>query len=148
MFCIKCQKVGFSKPARRYCAKKMFHNLIKSEIPRRAQICRKLRPKFAQKLPVFPFRTSEEGCAKVSQLYREFESKFRTTLCKYPFSIAPFFWQTRVYPYPLGAGSARPNPKMSAPDPENPFIFRVFPAQRGIETMVSDHGLGRGQTMG
>ena len=29
-----------------------------------------------------------------------------------------------------------------------PFISRVFCAQRGIETMVSDHGLGRGQTMG
>ena len=30
-------------------------------------------------------------------------------------------------PHPLGAGSARPNPKMGAP---------------GIETMVSDHGVG------
>ena len=28
------------------------------------------------------------------------------------------------------------------------YISRVFCAQRGIETMVSDHGLGRGQTMG
>ena len=28
------------------------------------------------------------------------------------------------------------------------FISRVFCAQRGIETMVSDHGLGRGPTMG
>ena len=55
--------------------------------------------------------------------------------------------QTSVYPYPLGAGSARPNPKMGAPDPE-PFISRAFCAERGIETMVSDHGLGRGQTMG
>ena len=56
--------------------------------------------------------------------------------------------QTRVYPYPLGAGSARPNPKMGAPDPENPFISRVFLCSEGIETMVSDHGLGRGRTMG
>ena len=55
--------------------------------------------------------------------------------------------QNRVYPYPLGAGSARPNPKIGAPDPENP-LFRVFCSQRGIETMVSGHGLGRGQTMG
>ena len=39
--------------------------------------------------------------------------------------------QTGVYPYPLGAGSARPNPKMGAPDPEKPFISRVFCAQRG-----------------
>ena len=30
--------------------------------------------------------------------------------------------------------------------PRKPFISRVFCAQRGIETMVSDHGLGRGQT--
>ena len=28
--------------------------------------------------------------------------------------------QTRVYPYPSGAGSARPNPKMGVLDPENP----------------------------
>ena len=56
--------------------------------------------------------------------------------------------QTRVYPYPLVAGSARPNPKMGAPEHRKPFISRVFCAQRGSETMVSDHGLGRGQTMG
>ena len=36
------------------------------------------------------FRTSEEGCAKLSQIYREFESRFRTILCKYPFSNARF----------------------------------------------------------
>ena len=30
--------------------------------------------------------------------------------------------QTRVYPHPLGAGSARPNPKMGAPDPENLYF--------------------------
>ena len=29
-----------------------------------------------------------------------------------------------------------------------PSIHRVYSAQRGIGTMVSDHGLGRGQTMG
>ena len=34
------------------------------------------------------------------------------------------------------------------PKPRKPFISRVFCAQIGIETMVSDHGLGRGQTMG
>ena len=27
-------------------------------------------------------------------------------------------------------------------------MHRVYGAQRGIETMVEDHGLGRGQTMG
>ena len=54
--------------------------------------------------------------------------------------------QTRVYPYPLAAESARPNPAMGAPDPANPLL--VFCAQRGMQTMVSDHGVGRGQTMG
>ena len=58
------------------------------------------------------------------------------------------FQQTRVYPYPLGAGSARPNPKMGAPDPEDP-LFLGFPVLRGrvrpwSQTMVSDRGLGRG----
>ena len=54
----------------------------------------------------------------------------------------------RVCPFPLRAGSARPNPEMGAPDPENPLFLGVFCAQKGIETMVSDHGLNRGQTMG
>ena len=54
--------------------------------------------------------------------------------------------QTRVYPFAFGAGSARPNPRNGAPQTENPH--RVYRAQRGIGTMVSDHGLGRGQTMG
>ena len=57
--------------------------------------------------------------------------------------------QTRVYPYPLVAGSARPNPKMGAPDPENP-LFVGFSVLRGglrpwSQTMVSegpDHGVG------
>ena len=64
------------------------------------------------------------------------------TLRKAPFSVVQ---QTGVYPYPLGAGSARPNPKDGAPDTENPFVHRIYCAQRGMETMVSDHGLGRGQ---
>ena len=40
--------------------------------------------------------------------------------------------QTRVYPYPLGAGagSARPNPKMGAAEPENP-LFLGFSVIRG-----------------
>ena len=50
--------------------------------------------------------------------------------------------QTSVYPYPLVAGSARPNPKMGAPDPENP-LFLGFSVLRGgprpwSETMVSE----------
>ena len=41
-----------------------------------------------------------------------------------------FLQQKRVYPIPLGAGSARPNPKMGAPDPENP-LFLGFSVLRG-----------------
>ena len=60
------------------------------------------------------------------------------------------FQQTGVCPYPLGAGSARPNPKKGRAGARDrkPFIHRVYSAQRGIGTMVSDHGLWRGQTMG
>ena len=60
--------------------------------------------------------------------------------------------QTRVYPYPLGAGSARPNPKMGAPDPENP-LFLGFSVLRGrlrpwSQTMVSEGARpwGRGRS--
>ena len=55
----------------------------------------------------------------------------------------PRVQQTRVYPYPLVTGSARANPKVGAPDPENP-LFLGFSVLRGDR----DHGLGRGQTMG
>ena len=40
-------------------------------------------------------------------------------------------------PLPLGRGVCETKPR-------KPLISRVFCAQRGIETMVSDHGLGRG----
>ena len=50
--------------------------------------------------------------------------------------------------YPLGAGSARPNPKKGAPDTESPSCIGLTVLRGGIETMVSDHGLGRGQTLG
>ena len=40
------------------------------------------------------------------------------------------FQQTRVYPHRLGAGSARPNPKMGAPDPEN-TLFLGFLCSEG-----------------
>ena len=60
--------------------------------------------------------------------------------------------QTRVYPYPLGAGSARPNPKMGVPDPENP-LFLGFAVLRGglrpwSQTMVSEGARpwGRGRS--
>ena len=55
-----------------------------------SQICRKLRAPNLHKNVGISFRTSEKGCAKLSQICREFESKFRTNLCKYLFSNAPF----------------------------------------------------------
>ena len=42
------------------------------------------------------------------------------------------FQQTRVYPYPLGAGSARPNPKMGAPDPEKPLFLGFSVLRPGL----------------
>ena len=50
-----------------------------------------------RKIADVSFRASDEGCARLSQTCREFESQFRTILCKYPFSNAPFskfltFW--------------------------------------------------------
>ena len=56
-----------------------------------AQICRaNCAPNLRKKLPVFRFvHQLKEGCAKLSQICREFESQFRTILCKYPFSNAP-----------------------------------------------------------
>ena len=41
--------------------------------------------------------------------------------------LPEIYQQKRVYPYPLGAGSARPNPNM---DPENP-LFLGFSVLRG-----------------
>ena len=51
-------------------------------------------------------------------------------------------------PLPLGRGVCETKSKNGRSRPRKPFISRVFCAQRGAETMVSDHGLGRGQTMG
>ena len=51
-------------------------------------------------------------------------------------------------PLPLGRGVCETKSKNGHSRPRKPFVSRVFCAQRGVETMVSDHGLGRGQTMG
>ena len=56
-----------------------------------------------------------------------------------------FFQQTRVYPHPLGAGSARPNPKMGAPDPENPLFLGFSVLRGGLRPWSRkgpDHGVG------
>ena len=56
------------------------------------------------------------------------------------------FQQKRDYPYPLGAGSARPNPKMGTPDPENPLLLGFSVLRGGLrpwsQTMGPDHGVG------
>ena len=67
-------------------------------------------------------------------------------------ATGPLSQQTRVYPYPFDAGSARPNPKMGAPDPESP-LFLGFSVPRGglrpcSQTMVSEGARpwGRGRS--
>ena len=53
--------------------------------------------------------------------------------------------QTRVYPYLLGAGSARPNPKMGAPGPENPLFLGFSVLRGGLRPWSRkgrDHGVG------
>ena len=55
-------------------------------------------------------------------------------------------------PTPLGAGSARPNPKMGAPDPESPLFLGFSVLRVGLrpwsETMVSEGARpwGRGRS--
>ena len=66
----------------------------------------------------------------------------RTVPTKRLFKENAPFQQTRVYPYPLGAGSARPNPKMGAPDQENPLFLGFSVLGGGLrpwsQTMVSE----------
>ena len=50
--------------------------------------------------------------------------------------------QTRIYPYPLGARSARPNPKMGAPDPENPLFVGLSVLRGGLRKTVKWEFLG------
>ena len=44
--------------------------------------------------------------------------------------------QTMVYPYRLGTGSARPNPKKGAPEADNPLFIGFTVLRGGL-----DHGL-------
>ena len=53
--------------------------------------------------------------------FRSMSRKGGQTPLKPPFVTPPFAAARSIYPYPLGAGSARPNRKMGAPDPENPL---------------------------
>ena len=60
--------------------------------------------------------------------------------------------QKRVYPYSLGTGSARPNPKMGAPDPESPLFLGFSVLGGGLrpwsQTIVSEGARpwGRGRS--
>ena len=60
--------------------------------------------------------------------------------------------QTGVYPYPLGAGPARPNPKMGAPETENTLCMGFAALRGGLrpwsQTMVSEGARpwGRGRS--
>ena len=58
------------------------------------------------------------------------------------------FSANKGLPPPLGRGVCETKSKNGRRRPRNPFISSVSCAQRGFESMVSDHGLGRGQTMG
>ena len=64
----------------------------------------------------------------------------------------PLFSKKGSTPTPLGAGSARPNPKMGAPDRENPLFLGVSALRGGSrpwsQTMVSEGARpwGRGRS--
>ena len=63
-----------------------------------------------------------------------------------PIKFLVFFWgggEGPVYFYGRKDFSETKS-KNGRSRPRKPFISMVFFAQRGIETMVSDHGLGRG----
>ena len=45
-------------------------------------------------------------------------------------------------------GRANSKQRSTPPCDTKSFMCRVYSALRGIETIVSDHGLGKGQTMG
>ena len=51
-------------------------------------------------------------------------------------------------PLPLGCEVCEAKSNKGRSRHRQSFMHRVYSAPRGIETMVSDNGLGRGQTMG
>ena len=75
--------------------------------------------------------------------------KFRVFSAPALYKKTRLFQQIEVYPYPLGAGSARPNSKEGAQDTEKIHrAYGIYSARGGTETMVSDHVLRMGQTIG
>ena len=103
-----------------FLERSLFVISFESEIPRRGAFAKgALRKVVAncapnlRKIAGVSFRTSHEGCAKLSRTCRKFESKFRTILCKYPFSKAPSSkspLNLRTL-FPLTAFKNAPNPK-------------------------------------
>ena len=59
-----------------------------------------------------------------------------------------FYSANKGLPLPLGRGVCETKSKNGRSRPRIPFISRLFCDQRGSETMVRDHDLGRGRTMG
>ena len=74
-----------------------------------------------RKIASSSFHTSEKGCAKltVATLSCKFESQFRTILCKYPFSNAPFSTLR-------AKGTLISEPRFSTPRE-----MRFFPREKG-----------------
>ena len=79
-----------------------------------AQICRSCAPNLREIADIL-FRASEEGCAKLSQICRKFEGKFRTILCKYPFSKAPFSKLLKIGPKNSGQVQIGKPPPLKPP---------------------------------
>ena len=74
---------------------------------------------------------------------KEFVLIFSTLRRKKPWTkVSLLFQQTGVYPYPLSAGSARPNPKRGSPETENPLCIGFAVLRGGLwpwsQTMVSE----------
>ena len=105
--------------------------------PRSWQVC--LSWCASSRIQLKGIRDSETFVPNFSGIFAKFSSQPR----KDPRNSA-----NKGLPLPLGRWVCETKSKNGGSRPRSSFISRVFCAQRGIETMVSDHGLGRGQTMG
>ena len=81
---------------------------------------------------------AEEGCAKLSQICREFESQFWTIFCKYPFSNAPFskFLTLQGVATPPSRCKPSVNPNLASLSGSRPlslFSWRL-PRKNGLKT--------------
>ena len=97
--------------------------------------------------PIFLQTPCVRGSQKVRQASRG-TGRTRAPSCELWRRLASVSSANKGLPLPLGRGVCETKSKNGRSRPRKPFISRVFCAQRVVETMVSDHGLGRGQTMG